>query len=60
MMLVWLVPLCLAVAVLGTRTALLYHKFTGGNQMGRDWWMLIPLAWLPIFCLVLSTWVQQG
>jgi len=55
---IWLGVLCLTVAVLGTRTAVLYHRVTGA--LGRDWWLLIPLAWLPIFCLVMSTLVEQG
>ena len=57
---VWLAPLLLLVGFAGTRTALREHRSAKNNPLTRDWWILIPLAWLPSLCWLASFFVVQG
>ena len=60
MTMAWLAPLLLLVGCAGTRTAFREHRGTRTSPLTRDWWMLIPLAWLPMMCWVVSQFVIQG
>jgi len=51
----WLGPVFLLVGLVGTRTAFREHRGSG-----QSWWLLIPLAWLPTLCFVMSYFVTQG
>ena len=57
---VWLPPVLLVIGVLGTRTALREHRSSRRSPLARDWWLLIPLAWLPALCWLASLFVEQG
>ena len=59
MLMVWLAPLLLLVGAVGTRAALREHRTAKSNPLIRDWWLLIPLAWLPLLCWLASWFVVQ-
>ena len=60
MTMVWLAPLLLLLGIAGTRTAYRAHRSAKNSPLARDWWVLIPLAWLPVMCWAVSQFVIQG
>lgn len=59
MMMLWFVPLGLGVGLAGTRTALRSrHQLQAAHQEASGW-LLVALAWLPIFCWFMAQFVVQ-
>jgi hypothetical protein len=55
----WLFPATLLIGVAGTRTAVRARHGTKGRPLDSSWALMLFLAWLPLFCWILSQVVDQ-
>jgi len=58
MNMLWFFPVSLLVAFAGTRTTL-RELHVHGARKESGWWLLLVVAWFPVFCWIMSQFVHQ-
>jgi hypothetical protein len=56
----WFLPVGILIGLAGTQTAWRSRHAIHGKARDWTWWLLLVLAWLPIFCWIMAQFVDQS